>query len=61
MLAAQGTPICPLDTQIAAHALALGVTLVSNKLREFKRVSPLRLENWICGPALTRLRLDAHP
>ena len=42
----RGTPIGPLDTQIAAHALALGVTLVSNNLREFKRVPKLRLENW---------------
>ena len=42
----KGPPIGPLDTQIAAHALALGVTLVSNNLREFKRVPKLRLENW---------------
>ena len=42
----KGTPIGPLDTQIAAHALALGVTLVSNNLREFKRVPKLRLANW---------------
>ncbi len=45
-LAKKGTPIGPLDTQIAAHALALGVILVSNNLREFKRVPKLRLENW---------------
>ena len=42
----KGTPIGPLDTQIAAHALALGVTLVSNNVREFKRVPKLRVENW---------------
>ena len=41
-----GTPIGPLDMQIAAHALALGVTLVSNNLREFDRVPGLRLANW---------------
>jgi tRNA(fMet)-specific endonuclease VapC len=41
-----GTPISPLDTQIAAHALALGVTLVSNNLREFQRVAGLKLANW---------------
>lgn len=46
VLAKKGTPIGPLDTQIAAHALALGVTLVSNNVREFKRVPKLRLENW---------------
>ena len=45
-LETKGAPIGPLDTQIAAHALALGVTLVSNNLREFKRVPKLRLENW---------------
>ena len=42
----KSTPIGPLDAQIAAHALALGATLVSNNLREFKRVPKLRLENW---------------
>ena len=41
-----GQPIGPLDTQIAAHALALGVTLVSNNTREFARVAGLSLENW---------------
>ena len=45
-LAKKGTPIGPLDTQIAAHALVLGVTLVSNNVREFRRVPKLRLENW---------------
>jgi tRNA(fMet)-specific endonuclease VapC len=45
-LAAQGTPIGPYDTQIAAHAHALGVTLVSNNTREFARVPGLRVENW---------------
>lgn len=41
-----GTPIGPLDTLIAAHALALDAILVSNNTREFKRVPNLRLENW---------------
>ena len=45
-LAAQGTPIGPYDVQIAAHAHALGVTLVSNNTREFERVPGLKLENW---------------
>lgn len=45
-LQGQGTPIGPYDTQIAAHAHALGVTLVSNNLREFSRVPNLRVENW---------------
>jgi tRNA(fMet)-specific endonuclease VapC len=41
-----GTPIGPLDTQIAAHAIALKAILVSNNTREFARVSGLRLANW---------------
>ena len=45
-LASQGTPIGPYDTMIAAHAQALGVTLVSNNTREFKRVPGLKVENW---------------
>ena len=45
-LAAQGTPIGPYDSLIAAHAQALGVTLVTNNTREYKRVPGLRLANW---------------
>lgn len=45
-LSSQGSPIGPFDTQIAAHALALDVTLISNNTREFSRVPGLRLENW---------------
>lgn len=44
-----GTPIGPLDTLIAAHALALDVTLVTNNEREFARVPGLRVENWLKG------------
>ncbi|MDP2823784.1 MAG: type II toxin-antitoxin system VapC family toxin [Sulfuritalea sp.] len=47
VLERDGTPIGPLDTQIAAHALALGVSLVTNNTREFARVPGLRLENWV--------------
>jgi tRNA(fMet)-specific endonuclease VapC len=43
----KGTPIGPLDTLIAAHALSLGVTLVTNNLKEFKRVPKLKVENWL--------------
>jgi tRNA(fMet)-specific endonuclease VapC len=43
----QGQPIGALDLLIAGHALALDVTLVTNNLREFKRVPGLRLENWV--------------
>lgn len=50
-LEAAGTPIGLLDTLIAAHALALDVTLVTNNLREFARVPGLRLVNWVDGGA----------
>lgn len=43
----QGTPIGPLDTMIAAHALSLGVILVTNNTREFKRVPKLTVVDWI--------------
>ena len=42
-----GTPIGNSDLWIAAHALALGVPLVSNNLHEFERVPGLKLENWV--------------
>jgi tRNA(fMet)-specific endonuclease VapC len=42
----QGTLIGPLDTLIAAHALSLDLTLVTNNLREFERVPGLEAENW---------------
>ena len=45
-LEAQGTPIGALDTLIAAQALSLGVTLVTNNAREFSRVPDLNLVNW---------------
>jgi tRNA(fMet)-specific endonuclease VapC len=41
-----GTPIGPLDTIIAAQAVARELTLVSNNVRESRRVSGLRVENW---------------
>lgn len=41
-----GTPIGPMDMLIAAHALALDLTLVTNNEREFRRVPELRIENW---------------
>ena len=41
-----GTPIGASDLWIAAHALASGLILVSNNLREFGRVTGLAAENW---------------
>ncbi len=42
----QGKMIGPMDTLIAGHAKALGCTLVTNNVREFKRVDYLELVNW---------------
>lgn len=42
-----GTPIGPLDTLIAAHAMSLGLTLVTNNEKEFERIPGLELENWV--------------
>jgi tRNA(fMet)-specific endonuclease VapC len=42
-----GAPIGANDTLIAAHALALEATLVTDNVREFGRVAGLRLENWL--------------
>ena len=41
-----GMPIGPLDTLIAAQALARRLTVVSNNEREFRRVAGLTVENW---------------
>ena len=41
-----GQPIGSNDLLIAAHAKALGVTLVTNNLGEFRRVSGLLVEDW---------------
>jgi tRNA(fMet)-specific endonuclease VapC len=41
-----GTPIGGLDVLIAAHALSLNVTLVTNNTREFSRVPGLQIANW---------------
>ena len=45
-LQARGQPIGALDMLIAAHALALGATLVTTNLAEFARVPGLACENW---------------
>lgn len=42
-----GTPIGPNDLLIAAHALALGLTVVTANQREFLRVPSLSVENWL--------------
>ncbi len=45
-LAARGQPIGICDTLVAAHALSLGLTLVTNNVRHFNRVQGLEVENW---------------
>jgi tRNA(fMet)-specific endonuclease VapC len=46
-LKVKGTPIGNMDMLIAAHALSLNSTLVTNNVREFGRVVDLKLENWV--------------
>jgi tRNA(fMet)-specific endonuclease VapC len=41
-----GKKIGPYDLQLAGQALALDVILVSHNVREFQRVSGLKLEDW---------------
>lgn len=43
----KGLPIGAMDMLIAAHALSLGINLVTNNEAEFRRVPGLRVENWI--------------
>ena len=45
-LAITGKLIGPNDLLIAAHALSLGLTLVTDNVREFKRASGLSVVNW---------------
>ncbi len=42
-----GRPIGANDFLIAAHALSLDATLVTDNMREFSRVPSLRIENWL--------------
>ena len=42
----KGTPIRPLDMQIAGHAKSEGLTVVTNNTREFYRIEGLAVEDW---------------
>ena len=42
----QGLSIGPMDSLIAAQALSIDGTLVTNNIKEFMRVPKLKLENW---------------
>ena len=46
-LARRGEPIGTFDTLIAAHALSLGLTLVTNNAKHFQRVAGLKTANWV--------------
>ncbi|HGM5550879.1 TPA: tRNA(fMet)-specific endonuclease VapC [Pseudomonas putida] len=46
-LARAGTPIGPYDQMIAGHARSQGLIVVTNNVREFERVSGLRIEDWV--------------
>lgn len=43
----QGKPIGNNDLWIAAHAIVLELTLVTNNVKEFERIQPLKIENWV--------------
>ncbi len=43
----KGAVIGPLDMLIAAHALSLGLILVTNNVKEFQQISSLPVENWL--------------
>lgn len=45
----RGTPIGPLDTLIAAQAVSMNLTLITNNVREFERVPNLKVENWVAA------------
>lgn len=43
----KGTPIGAHDMLIAAHARAIDAVCVTDNVAEFKRVSALKVENWV--------------
>lgn len=43
----KGTPVGNMDLMIASHALSQDFTLVTNNVKEFKRVPNLKYENWV--------------
>ena len=46
-LADHGVPIGEFDALIAAHAIALQLTLVTNNTKHFSRVPGLKIVNWV--------------
>jgi tRNA(fMet)-specific endonuclease VapC len=45
-LARRGEPIGAFDTLVAAHALSLGLVVVTNNTKHYARVPGLPVENW---------------
>jgi len=45
-LECKGNVIGSMDLLIAAHAVSQNLTLITNNVREFKRVKGLNVENW---------------
>ncbi|MDP9362037.1 MAG: type II toxin-antitoxin system VapC family toxin, partial [Acidobacteriota bacterium] len=45
-LAERGTPVGEFDALIAAHAIVLEATLVTNNVKHFGRIKGLNVENW---------------
>ena len=46
-LARRGEPIGAFDSLMAAHALSLGLTVVTNNTKHFNRVPGLTVQNWV--------------
>ena len=47
LLESKGKTTGPLDMLIAAHALSLDLTVISNNIKEFARIPNLKCQNWI--------------
>lgn len=43
----EGKVIGSMDMLIGAHALSLGVTLITNNTNEFQRIAKLKIEDWM--------------
>jgi tRNA(fMet)-specific endonuclease VapC len=43
----KGRPIGSMDLLIAAQAISLNITLVTNNTKEFDRISGIKIENWV--------------
>jgi len=46
-LESTGQRIGPLDTLIAAHAMGLNLTIITNNISEFSRIPKLKCKDWV--------------